>query len=89
MWDVAAREVTYRDHTTGLFVPGWAYIDPNDPPVRRWFTLPCGDVDVVLEPSTLCLTDLGGGIYSDGDHTFETPAFPSPSVELVPRVGCP
>lgn len=88
-WDVAAREVMYRDHTTGLFVPGWAYIDPNDPPVRRWFTLPCGQVDVVLEPSTLCLTDQGGGIYDDGVHTFNDPAFPSPSVELVPRIGCP
>ena len=89
VWDVAARDVTYRDHTTGHHVPGWAFVDPNDRPQRRWFALPCGQVLITCEIATACLEDLGGGAYTDGPHRFDDPHYPTLSVEIVERVGCP
>ena len=89
VWDVAARDVQYRDSTTGGVEPGWAYIDPNDPPERRWFALPCGKIVIVVELATLCLAPLGGGAYSDGVHTFNAPHYPDLALEIAPRWGCP
>lgn len=89
VWDVASRDVTYRDHTTGSMVPGWGYVDPNDQPQRRWFVLPCGKIVIVIEPATACLEALGGGVYSDGVHRFDVPHYPSLALEIVPRFGCP
>jgi hypothetical protein len=88
VWDVAARDVLYHDYTTGGFAPGWAYVDPNDPPERRWFALPCGQIIIVIEPATLCLDSLGGGLYTDGVLFFDAPHFPASTLEIVPRVGC-
>ena len=89
VWDVAARDVLYSDHSTGGFAPGWAYVDPNDPPERRWFALPCGQIVITVELATLCLEPLGGGAYSDGIHTFTAPRYPSLTLEILPRFGCP
>ena len=89
VWDVGARDVLYRDHTTGHPAPGWAYVDPNDPPERRWFALPCGQVVITVEVATACLDDLGGGTYSDGAHIFLAPHYPAVTLEVVPRIGCP
>ena len=88
VWDVSARDVLYRDFSTGGLVPGWAYVDPNDPPERRWFALPCGQIIVVIEPATFCLDNLGAGLFTDGTLIFQDPHFPTPTLEIVPRVGC-
>jgi hypothetical protein len=89
VWDVAARDVTYHDSTTEGMEPGWGHIDPNDPPLRRWFALPCGQVIITVEVSTACLQVLPSGAYSDGAHLYETPHYPTVSVEIGERVGCP
>lgn len=88
VWDVAGRDVRYADHTTGEFTTGWAFIDGNDPPYPRFFALPCGVGHIVIEPASACLeVDSGDYIYF-GVNLGSAPAFPTPSLEIVERIGC-
>ena len=59
-WDVVGREVLYRDVTTGVFRPGYAFITPNDPPHKRFAALACGQAHLVVEPASFC-GELDGG----------------------------
>lgn len=91
-WDVAGRQIDYHDPTTGGWVPGWPYIDGNDPPLRRYFVLPCdGDHHLVLEPATLCIERIGvtGNTFEWQGITFTDPHYPDVSLTTVERVSCP
>lgn len=86
VWDVAGRTVLYRDVTTGVLTETYAYLDENDPPIPRDFTLGCGHFHLVLEPGSLC------GEWTLGQFTwngieFDDPHYPEVSLRLQERVG--
>jgi hypothetical protein len=80
VWDVAARDVLYYDHTTGGYVSGWAFVDANDPPLQRFFAVPCGQGLVVLEPASACLTFSGGRYSYAGIDLGISPEYPTTTV---------
>src|SRR6476620_10078307 len=49
VWDVPGRNVLYWDHTTGAYVNGWAFVDANDRPLPRFFSVPCATGNVVID----------------------------------------
>lgn len=89
VWDVAGREVRYRDHNIGYEVPTATYLEPNDPPNRRFFAQGCAQAHLVVEPATLCVDDLGSNVYESGGLSFTSPTFPSVTVTTQERVSCP
>lgn len=77
-YDVAERKVFYRNAGTGGWVNGFAYLQPNEPGVPRWFGLGCGDFTTIIEPADFC---------------FETPPsddleYPDVTLQLRPRMNC-
>ena len=88
VWDVTGRRIQYRDVTTGGLTSGQAFIEANDTPNRRYFALPCGVAHLVMEPSSMCATDEGGGVWSLGGITFDPPTFPDVHITLQERVNC-
>ena len=89
IWDVAGRDIRFSDHTTSGPTSSYVYIEPNDPPARRNFAVPCTQAHLVLEPATLCVEDLGGGVFEANGITFDPPRFPSVSLALMERISCP
>jgi hypothetical protein len=88
-WDVTGRTVEYMDHSTGGWVNGWAYIEANDPPNRKFFALPCGTHQLVMEPSSLCGEQNAADIFTLEGITYDPPVFPTVSIKLSERVNCP
>jgi hypothetical protein len=88
IWDVAGREIRYSDHTTGGPVTSSAYIEANDPPNRRFFAQGCAQAHLVVEPATLCATDLGSNTFEAGGITFVNPTFPTVTITTQERVSC-
>lgn len=88
IWDVAGREVRYRDHNTGGEVATSTYLEPNDPPNRRYFAQSCATAHLVVEPATLCVDDLGSNNFETGGLTFASPTFPTVTVTTQERVSC-
>jgi hypothetical protein len=88
VWDVAGRRVTYYDHSTGDDVGGWAFVGANDPPIPRFFALPCGTAHVVLEPASLCLTEDGSDWLSGTALLGTAPAYPTATLAVQERFGC-
>lgn len=88
LWDVAARDVRYYDHTTGDYTSGWAFVDANDPPLRRDFVLPCGQGQLVIEPATACLSIVSSHYYYNGIDLGTTPHYPAVTVTIQERLGC-
>ena len=89
IWDVAGRTIRYRDGTTGDEVGGWAFVGGNDPPIPRYFTMPCGEVHIVMELASRCLQLDGVTWYSGATPLGSVPHYPTVSVTLVERHGCP
>lgn len=89
VWDVAARDVKYYDHSTGDYTSGWAFVDANDRPLPRFFPLPCGTGHVVLEPATACLSLVSGRWKYNGIDIGATPHFPTATVQIQECLGCP
>lgn len=92
VWDVAGRTITYSDHTTGGPVDGAPYIDANDPPFNRFFTLGCGLHHVIVEPGNWCLEDdvpNAQYVYQGQGFTKANLHYPTLSLEIVERLGCP
>lgn len=88
VWDVAARDVLYYDHTTGGYVSGWAFVDANDPPLMRFFSIPCGTGHVILEPASACLSLVSARYKYFGIDLGTTPHFPTATVTVQERLGC-
>jgi hypothetical protein len=88
-WDVARREVEYVDAATGDWVSGYGFVDANDPPYQRFFTLPCHTAHIVVEPANWCI-DVSGSNYVYGDITVPTANvhFPGLTLEILERTGC-
>jgi hypothetical protein len=89
VWDVVGRTVRYIDSSTGDFVPGWPYVRANDAPLRMDFALPCGDAHVVLEPASLCLSVDGSASVYGGLNLSASPHYPTTSLVMHERFGCP
>jgi hypothetical protein len=89
VWDVVGRDVRYYDYTTGAEVGGFAFIGANDLPIPRYFSLPCGTTHVVLEPANLCLQQVDGDWMSGDANLGTSPAFPTASLAVQERRGCP
>ena len=87
-WDVVGRRFEFRDETTGGWANGAAYVDPNDPPEKRFFAMPCGRGHVVMEPSSLCAKFVTGTTWTLDGITYNPPAFPTVSVGLGERLRC-
>lgn len=88
-WDVAGREVRYRDASTGGDVATSTYLEPNDPPNRRYFAQGCAQAHLVVEPATLCATSLGSNQWETGGVTFSSPVFPTVTITTQERISCP
>jgi hypothetical protein len=88
-WDVIGRNIEYRDHTTGGWAPGWSYTDPNDPPERRFYALPCGRGLVVMEPATLCAEFVSGTLWRLDGIDYNPPTYPTVTVRMGERISCP
>ena len=88
VWDVAGREVRYGD-ATSVTRPSAFLIEPNDPPRRRYFALPCAVAHLVIEPATMCVEDLGSDVFASAEVEFDPPLFPTVSLSLQERVSCP
>jgi hypothetical protein len=88
-WDVTGRTVEFRDASTGGWTPTWVYVDANDPPLRRFFAMPCGVGHVVLEPASMCLTYVSGTTYTLDGLTFNPPSYPTMTIALSERLSCP
>lgn len=88
VWDVAARDVYYYDHSTGGYMSGWAFVDANDRPLSRFFTLPCGTGHVVLEPASVRLSIVSGQYVYNGIQLGAVPHFPTATVQIQERMGC-
>lgn len=89
VWDVAARDVKYYDHSTGDYTSGWAFIDANDRPLPRFFPLPCGTGHVVLEPASACLSLVSTRWMYNGLDLGTLPHYPTATVQIQERLGCP
>lgn len=90
-WDVAAREIMYRDPTTGIWIEGPFLIEVNDAPLPRYFVLPCGgDHHLVLEPGTLAIERIGGtgNVFEWNSIIFSDPHFPDVEITVQERVSC-
>lgn len=87
-WDVAAREVTYTDHSTSVPVSGWAFVDANDPTLPRFFSVPCGIGHVVVEPASACLQLVNSVYYYSSIPLGTAPHYPTVSVAIQERLGC-
>jgi hypothetical protein len=88
-WNVATREVEVRDAASGGFTAGWAYVEPNDPPRKRFFAVPCGKAHLVMEPSSACIENPTGTTWTLDEMTFNPPAFPTVvDIRLQERVSC-
>lgn len=90
-WDVAGRRIWYADHTTPGFSPGFRLIEANDPPHKRFFTLPCGTSHIVIEPANVCLdVDTPNSRYTFEGWNFlwSEMHFPSASLEIQERISC-
>ena len=89
-WNVVTRDVEVRDSTTGGFTSGWAYIEPNDPPHKRFFAVPCGKAHLVMEPASVCIDNPTGDTYTLDNLTFDPPGFPDVvDIRLQERISCP
>lgn len=55
-YDMARRTVTIADGSG--YRDGWAWTSLNDEGIPRWAALGCGTYMVVVEPATLCLTEV-------------------------------
>lgn len=53
-YDVAGRQILYRSPGTGVFLDGFAFVQPNEPGVPRFFSLGCGDFTTIVEPADFC-----------------------------------
>jgi hypothetical protein len=89
VWDVPGRQVLYRDHTTGDYVSGFAYVDANDAPVPRFSPIPCGTAYLVIEPASQRLVESGGFWFHESTNLGENPAYPTPTMTIQERIGCP
>ena len=89
IWDVAGRDIRLRDASTGTPVSSYVYIEPNDPPIRRSFALPCGTAHLVLEPATVCTEAQAGSAFEANGIVFDPPQFPTVTMELRERISCP
>jgi hypothetical protein len=91
IWDVVGRTMRFVDATTGGLVSGFAYVDANDPPIERFFTLPCGRFHIVVEPATWCMqVDVTNSryIYQSIPFPWATLHFPTLTLEIGERLGC-
>lgn len=88
IWDGPGSQVLFRDASTGGPIGGFQFIDTNQVGVPRFAGLGCDTYHVVMEPALFCLTDLGGGAFSDGFNSFFPPRFPGITVDLQERMGC-
>ena len=89
IWDVSARTIRYHDASTGDVVGGWAFIGGNDPPIPRYFTMPCGVMHIVMELASRCVFADGGEWWSGITSLGPTPHYPTVSITLQERCGCP
>lgn len=90
VWDVVGRRILYRDVSTGDFVESSAFIGANDPPIPRFFSVPCGAAHVVMEPGDFCLVEDGLEYeWPKGDILFTDPHFPEMEITLGERLSCP
>ncbi len=87
-WDVPGRVIEYRDHTTGGWTSGFFLIDLNDPPERRFFALPCGMSQLVMEPSSFCAAEVDPTEFTLDGVTYDPPRFPTVSIRIGERIGC-
>lgn len=88
-WDVTGRVFEYRDVSTGGWVNGAAYLMPVDPPYRRFFALPCGVSQLVMEPASACAEEVDADTFTLDGVTFDPPRFPTVSMKLSERLSCP
>jgi hypothetical protein len=88
-WDVSSREVLYYDHTTADWTSGYPFVGANDPPISRWFAVPCGTTHIVIEPASACLYQANGEWVYNGVGLGVVPHYPTATVSVVERVGCP
>ena len=88
IWDVAERTLKYFDHSTGGYTGGYAFSDANDPPLPRYFPVPCGTGHIILEPATACLSFVSAQYYYNGLPLGSVPHFPHSEVEIQERMGC-
>jgi hypothetical protein len=76
-YDMAGRQVRYRDAATGDWINGAAFIEPNAVGIPRWPALACGSYTTVVEPSSFCYDPL------------EIPtSVPEPEMLIQERMGC-
>jgi hypothetical protein len=87
-WDITGRTVEYRDASTGGWVSGWAYTNANDPPARRFFALPCGTSQLVMEPASMCAEEVDADTFTLDGITYDPPRFPTVSIRMSERIGC-
>lgn len=87
-WDITGRTVEYSDHTTGGWVPGWAYTTANDPPTRKFFALSCGMSQLVMEPASMCAEEVDADTFTLDGTIYDPPRFPTVSIRMSERIGC-
>jgi hypothetical protein len=91
VWDVPGRRILYRDVTTGDDVESYAYIDANDPPIPRWFSVACpAELLISVAPADFCMEVDGAElIWPRGGYTFTDPHYPTVDVSVNERWSCP
>lgn len=89
-WDIAGRDIFYRDITTGDFISSYSHIDANDPPIPRFAAFGCSRYHLALEPATLCIERVGvvGNVFEWQGLTFNDPAYPTVDIVVQERISC-
>jgi len=87
VFDAAQRFITFQDATLADPVPGWAFVEANDPGVTRFFNFACGESTLVIEVDDRCY-NVSGSIWTDGLSSFIA-INPSIDFVVVERMGCP